>query len=111
MNSLGIMCLILSVIFLILGLIFALLKEKATILISGFNFKSKEERKQYDQVSLSLDHRNLFLFWSMLFFIGALCSMVSQIISIIIFLVWFILFCREVHFDDEKAFGKYKLKE
>lgn len=36
--------LMMSVMFFILGLIFAIMKERGSGLIAGFNFKSKEER-------------------------------------------------------------------
>lgn len=112
MNYGVILCSLMSLFFLILGFIFAVLKEKATCLISGFNFKSKEERSNYNLKQMSLDHRNLFAFWALLFFIGSILSLLfSPIFSILTFGLWLVLFFKEVHFDDEKAFGKYKLKE
>lgn len=38
---------IMSGAFLLLGLIFLIFKEKACVLISGYNFKTKEERREY----------------------------------------------------------------
>lgn len=40
---------IMTIMFFIFGLIFAIMKEKGANLIAGYNFKSKEERKKYDE--------------------------------------------------------------
>ena len=45
---LTIFTLIMAIFFFIFATIFALLKEKACLLISGYNFKSKKERLKYD---------------------------------------------------------------
>lgn len=42
----------------ILSFIFALLKEKWAILISGFNSISKDEREKYDKKKMSIYMRN-----------------------------------------------------
>jgi len=42
-------CLLLGIIFLILGIIFAFLKEKGAMLISGFNTLPEREREKYDK--------------------------------------------------------------
>lgn len=41
-------CLLLAGIFAVMGLVFTIGKEKAAILVSGFNSLSKEERDRYD---------------------------------------------------------------
>lgn len=110
MNIGTITCIVMAVMFLIFSIIFALLKEKGAILISGFNSLSKEKREKYDKLKMSKDMRNLNLAWSTLFIIGGILShFASPYIAIIFFIIWLILFFREVHFDTEKAFGKYKL--
>lgn len=53
MNIGTITCLILAVFFGIISIIFALLKEKGALLISGFNTMPKEEREKYDQKKMS----------------------------------------------------------
>jgi len=50
-----------SGIFGLLEMIFLILKGKACVLISGYNFKTKKEREEYDEARLSKDERN-FLF-------------------------------------------------
>ena len=87
------------------------LKDKAAILISGFNSMSKDQRKMYDQKKMSKDQRNAFLIWGLIFAVGAiLANFISQFFAIIAFIVWLIIFFKDVHLDEEKAFGKYKIK-
>ena len=110
MNIGNITCIVMAVMFLIFSLIFGLLKEKGAILICGFNSFSKEKREKYDKSKMSKDMRNLFFVWCILFVIGGVLSyFVSQYIAVVFLVIWLILFFREVHFDTEKAFGKYKL--
>lgn len=110
MNIGTITCIMMAGIFLILAIIFALLKEKGVMLISGFNTLPKEEREKYDKLEMSKDMRNLLFIWCIIFVIGGVLSyFVSEYITIISFVVWLVFFFREVHFDTEKAFRKYKL--
>lgn len=51
-------CIAVSVIFWIMAAVFAVLKGKAAILISGFNTMPKEQREQYDRERMSRDMRN-----------------------------------------------------
>ena len=55
------------------------------------------------------DQRNNFFIWAAVFAAGAALSLlVSQGFAIAAFVVWLVLFLRDVHFDAEKAFAKYK---
>lgn len=102
-------CLLFGIIFLILGAIFAFLKEKGAMLISGFNTLPEREREKYDKAQMSRDTRNLFFLWSGIFLIGgALSYFVSTYCAVAAFVIWLVLFFREVHIDTEKAFGKYR---
>ena len=110
MNVGMIACLTLGIFFLIFSICFAILKEKGEILVSGFNSFSKAEREKYDQKRISLDMRNSFFLWAMILFIGALLSyFVSPYFAIIAFIIWLILFFKDVHISATKAFEKYKL--
>ena len=101
----GISCLL----FLFLSLLFTILKGRAAILISGFNTIPKHQRELYDQDRMSRDQRNAFLIWSGIMGIGAILSyFISQYMGVIAFIVWLIMFFKDVHLDEEKAFGKYK---
>lgn len=104
-------CLILAIIFGILTFVFFLLKEKGAMLISGFNSLSKHERELYDIARLSKDQRNSMFIWTLIMCVGALFSFfISQYSAIIAFVVWIIVFFKDVYFDTDKTFGKYKIK-
>lgn len=109
MNVWSTICLVLAIIFLIVSIIFAVLKEKATIIISGFNSLSKEERERYDKKRMSIDMRNSFLLWAIVLLLGAILSyFISNYFAIIAIVIWVILFIKDVHMDPEKAFKKYR---
>ena len=98
--------------FLLLTFIFTIFKEKSAMLISGFNTMPKEKRALYDKKKLSKDQRNRFLVWAVIQGTGAvLAYYISPYIAVIAFIIWFIVFFRDVHLDKEKAFGKYKKVE
>ena len=55
------------------------------------------------------DQRNAFLIWAAILGIGAIFSyLISQYLAIVAMVIWLIIFFKDVHWDDEKAFGKYK---
>ena len=94
-------CIILVIPFLIIGVLFAIFKEKATKFVSGFNSFSKEEQALYDKAHVSRD----------IMLAGALLScFLTPYIAIPTYIIWLVLFFREVHFDNHKAFEKYLLK-
>ena len=106
------MCGVMSIIFWGMALLFALLKGKAAILISGFNTMPKEQRKQYDRERMSKDQRNAFILWAVILGSGSLLSELtsSENAAIAAGIIWLVIFFRDVHLDEEKAFGKYKMK-
>ena len=101
-----------SVFFWGMALLFAVLKGKAAILISGFNTMPKEQRGQYDRERMSKDQRNAFILWALILGIGSVLSVLvsSRNVAIAAIIIWFVVFFRDVHLDEEKAFGKYKMK-
>lgn len=112
MNIGFIICVIFVILFIIIWGIFSILGEKATILISGFNLKSKDEREKYDTERMSKDYRKSMFIWIVILLIGAIGSYyISQYCSVLAFLIWLIIFFKDVHLDEEKAFGKYKIKK
>lgn len=105
------LCIVLAIIFGVMTLIFTALGKKGAVLISGFNSLTKEQRKLYDTERMNKDQRNSMLIWTVVMAIGAIFSwLLSQYIAIVAFIIWLILFFRDVHLDTEKAFGKYKIK-
>ena len=112
MNVGIITCSCLSVCFLIIAMIFQFFKEKATILISGFNYKSKEERNSYDKLRISKNYRNMFIIWTLILGIGAILSyLISSYIAIPALIIWLVVFAKDVHFDIDKEFDKYRIKQ
>ena len=101
-------CLIVAIIFAVTGLVFAAGKEKAAILVSGFNSLSKEERQSYDTARISKDMRNQCWTWTAVLTCGAfLTYYVSPFMSVVAMVVWLCLFFKEVHLDVYTAFEKY----
>ena len=104
-------CIILVIPFLIIGVLFAIFKEKATKFVSGFNSFSKEEQAMYDKAQISRDIRNQCFIWTVIMLAGATLScLLTPYMAIPTYIIWLVLFFREVHFDNHKAFEKYLLK-
>ncbi|WP_027399413.1 DUF3784 domain-containing protein [Anaerovorax odorimutans] len=109
MNIGMISCVVMAVIFGMLSLVFTFLKDEGAILISGFNTMPKEEREKYDKEKMSADQRNELLNWTVVFIIGSFaCYFINTYFAIVAFIVWLILFFKNVHFNTNKAFEKYR---
>ena len=105
------LCGVLVIPFAIIGVLFAIFKEKAAKFVSGFNSFSKEEQALYDKARISRDIRNQCITWTAIMFIGALLSyFLSPYMAVPAFIIWLVLFFKDVHFDNHKAFEKYLLK-
>ena len=103
------MCIVLVPVFWLMALFFALGGEKAANWLSGFHWLPEEERARYDRKRMAADCRNDFLLWGAILFLGALGSVwISGYAALVAYLVWAVLFFRNVHLDIDKAFGKYK---
>lgn len=60
---------------------------------------------------ISQDHRHLFFIYAMIFGIGFVLSyMIFEDMDILVFIIWLIVFFKDVHLDVYKAFEKYKNK-
>ena len=104
-------CAVLAVPFALMGLLFACLKEKAAVLVSGFNTLPKKERARYDQAGISRDVRNQCFLWSAIMLAGSVLSYaLTPYMAVPAFLIWLVLFFRDVHLDARKAFEKYLIK-
>lgn len=109
MNIGFVACIILAVLFLVLGIIFALLKEKGAYFVSGFRTLNHPEK--YDKAYISLDMRNQCFTYALILFLGAILSyFISAIIAIPTYVLWGILLFKSAHLDAEKAFEKYLIK-
>lgn len=111
MNVGVILCLQLAGIFFILAVIFAIFKDRAAILIGGFNTIPQQDRDSYDKHKMSLDMRNSLLLWTFILLIGAALSYIfSPYFGGAAFILWIVVFFKDVHFNTLKAFAKYKIK-
>ena len=105
-------CIVLVIPFLIIGVLFAIFKEKAAKFVSGFNSFSKEEQALYDKAHISRDIRNQCFIWTVIMLVGAILScFLTPYMAIPTYIIWLVLFFREVHFDNHKVFEKYLLKK
>lgn len=104
-------CGIFVVPFLLVGILFGTFKEKAAKFVSGFNSLPEEERNRYDKTHISRDMRNQCFAWALIMFAGAVLSyMVTAYMAVLAFMVWLIMFFRNVHMDAHTAFKKYLIK-
>lgn len=109
MNVGFVACITLAVLFLVLGIMFALLKEKGAYFVSGFRTLNHPEK--YDKAYISRDMRNQCFIYFVILSIGAILSyFISAVISIPTYIIWTIVFFKSVHLDAEKAFEKYLIK-
>lgn len=104
------MCIILVPCFAIIGLFFGIFKEKSTRFVSGFNTLSEKEQALYDKRYIAKDTRNSCFLWTVIMLIGALGSLFfTQYFAILAYIIFGVLFFKDVHFDTKKAFKKYLL--
>ena len=104
-------CGILVIPFSAVGVLFALLKDKAAILVSGFNTLPKKEQALYDRAGISRDVRNQCFIWSAIMLLGALLSFfLTAYMAIPAFIIWLVLLFKDVRLDAHKAFENYLLK-
>lgn len=109
MNPSTIISLIMTILFLVGTLIFAILKEKSVFLISGFNILSKEERTSYDCKALARDQKRIFEYCTIIWITSViLCNFMTKWAFIPVFVVWLLFFLKQVHLDFDRAFEKYK---
>ena len=102
-------CLFLAVFFIGLALLLALLGEKGARLISGFNTLPKAKQALYDQQKLVRDQCRLLVIWAIVLGGGALLSFfISQFFGVAALILWLFLSLKEIHWDANTAFEKYK---
>ena len=112
MNNIGFWsCIILSIPFAFVGILFAAFKDKAAKYVSGFNSLPKKEQELYDKARISRDIRNQCFTWSVIMLIGSVLSFfITPSMAIPAYIIWLVLFFKDVHFDSRKAFEKYLIK-
>jgi hypothetical protein len=106
-----IICLVFGIFFFCLALLFAYTKAKGARYVSGFSTIPESERKNYDAAALVKDWRNACLVYALIFFITALLDhFISQYFTIAGLVIWLVLYVRNLSFDPDKAFEKYRRK-
>lgn len=86
---------------------FFLLKDKASILINGYYFISKNERELYDELKMSRDYGVILLKLALILLIGAIGSiLISKLVLWISVVIWIIYF---VKVTVTFRFDKYKI--
>lgn len=104
-------CIVLVLPFGIIGVLFSIFKEKSAKFVSGFNTLLKEEQEMYDKAWIARDIRNSCFIWAAIMLIGAVSSyFLTPYAALGAYIIWLILFFKDVHFDAHKAFEKYLLK-
>lgn len=104
------MCAVLVPCFGVMALVFGIGKEKTAILISGFNSLPKEEQVHYDRERMAKDMQNQCLVWTIVMLLGAAGAwLFTGYSAVAAYAVWLVMFFKEVHLDNEKAFRKYRL--
>lgn len=86
-------CIILTIPFVIIGVLFAIFKGKAAKFVSGFNSFSKEEQAMYDKAQISRDIRNQCFIWTVIMLVGAILScFLTPYMAIPTYIIWLVLF-------------------
>ena len=93
------LCGVLVIPFVIIGVLFAIFKEKAAKFVSGFNSLPKEEQALYDKAHISRDIKNQCFTWAGIMLVGAVLSyFLTPYMAIPAFIIWLVLFFKEVRF-------------
>ena len=81
--------------FVIIGVLFAIFKEKAAKFVSGFNSLPKEEQALYDKAHISRDIKNQCFTWAGIMLVGAVLSyFLIPYMAIPAFIIWLVLFSK-----------------
>lgn len=80
--------------------------------VPGFNMLPKEKQKLYDKAGIVKAASKHFGIWAVLMLAGAAGShWIHPFVSIVAFIVWFVLVARVLKYPYSKMFKKYKLDE
>lgn len=104
-----IICLTGAIIFGLLALIFAIIKEKGAKFLPEFKKIPKSEIEKYDIKKMSLDIRDEFINWAGILLIGSVLShSIDSIYGIIAFFLWLIIFIVKLFSSSKSNLEKYK---
>ena len=92
------LCGVLVILFVIIGVLFAIFKEKAAKFVSGFNSLPKEEQALYDKAHISRDIKNQCFTWAGIMLVGAVLSyFLTPYMAIPAFIIWLVLLFKAFH--------------
>ena len=78
-----------AAIFFLIGFLFYRSNGKAANFLTGYNMKSAEERKKYDEKKLCKDYGKHMMLWPIPFFIGAVIDFIFPIKgTLIAWVIW-----------------------
>lgn len=104
-----IVCLLGTIIFGLLALVFAMIKEKGAKFSPEYKKIPKNEIKKYDIKKMSLDIRDEFINWAGILLIGTLLSyFIDDIYGIIAFCLLIIIFLVKFLSNSKNNLEKYK---
>ena len=90
------LCGVLVIPFVIIGVLFAIFKEKAAKFVSGFNSLPKEEQALYDKAHISRDIKNQCFTWAGIMLVGAVLSyFLTPYMAIPAFIIWLVLLFKD----------------
>lgn len=102
-------CGIALLLFVVAGALFAILKGRAAMLISGFNTLPAKEREQHDAAAMARDMRSSCFLWAAIMAVGCLASyLLSPYLAIAAYAVWLVLFFKDVRSNPSDAFERYR---
>lgn len=88
---------------------FSILKGKAAVFIPGFLSIPEEKRKQYDTDRLVRDVRDSFAVSALVLAAGFVLGITVHVFcSAFLFVMWILIFFKDVNLDKEQAFEKYR---
>lgn len=116
LSELGVVCIIIdltaTIVFAIMALFFVKSNGKAAKYVSGYNWKSLDERRQYDEKQICVDLSCMFIIYSIVFSIGAVLDLFmtgfGSIAAWILFVI--LLIINLFNYRNEKFDLRYKIK-
>jgi len=103
--------LLIAVIFIVMGVLFIKSNGKGCNFISGYNLKTEEERKNYDEVKICKYVGKTILVWAVFFIIGALVDCFYKGIGIMLaFFLFIIGLAYLIYIRCKKFDEKFKIK-
>jgi hypothetical protein len=96
-----------AIIFIIIGIIFIMSKGNACDFIAGYNMKSQDERKKYNEIKICKSFGKANMSWAIYFIVGVIVDYIKPGVGIkiaslllVITVIFFIIFIN-IKFDKK----------